>query len=112
MGYELKHIRANIAGRFDCSIDTWPMLLDLAEKYGWEPMGTTAELGLVGQPDHDPADWSGTYFSNETQVVKEEDARNMATALHKALQDLENGKDRREVGYRGAKARLREFIEF
>lgn len=34
------------------------------------------------------ADWSGTYLTNDGQIVKAEDARSLAAALERALDDI------------------------
>jgi hypothetical protein len=88
MGYDLhnKHgdyFRANIA--------RWPFLLDTARKHGWEPSGTLApEYNEGGETTaFDRATWDGGYFSNDFQRVSDNDARNIAAALRKALKTAE-----------------------
>jgi hypothetical protein len=52
----------------------WQALLTLAYLYGWRPQGTT----------HEASEWSGTYFSNDGQRVREGDAQAIAGALRRA----------------------------
>jgi hypothetical protein len=64
----------------------WRAVLDLAHDYGgWVPAGTQAPQFDDEPPWHD---WSGTYFSNDRQLVTAEDARNLADALERALSDV------------------------
>src|SRR5215472_3146395 len=58
----------------------WRQLLMLAHYHGdWEPQGTTIE---------GDERWDGSYFSNDGQLVGEEDARNLADALERAAPKL------------------------
>jgi hypothetical protein len=59
----------------------WPRLLALAEKNGWQPKGTSA-------PKDYKETWDGSYWYNSGEIVAEEDAANLATALEKALPTL------------------------
>lgn len=81
----------------ECSHTSWGALLGAAMEHGWHPQGTDAP-GFVclkgdGTPDFERTfayaeakdDWSGTYFTNDGQVVTEEDAANLADALESAL---------------------------
>lgn len=61
----------------------WALLLNVAESYGWSPLGSQA-------PDGARADeWSGDYDSNDGQRVTREDAASMAEAFAAALTDPE-----------------------
>lgn len=91
MGYDLyskndEHYRFNIS--------SWSALLDLAERQGWEPMGT-----ILYEYEYDDEDnrinsgvldveWEGTYYSNDGQIVVVDDALNLANALENALDDI------------------------
>src|SRR5215475_9360025 len=84
MGYDLH----NKHGDYFCaSGGSWEFLLDTARKHGWEPSGTLApEFDEGGETSaSDRASWTGGYFSNDFQRVSDNDARNIAAALRKAL---------------------------
>lgn len=76
------------------SYTSWCEILGLAYEYGWKPQGTEAgqwydENGkLIKQLSPDPDEWDGDYFSNNFQLVTEEDAANIADALERALDDI------------------------
>jgi hypothetical protein len=57
----------------------WPRVLALAEKFGWDPLGTTVPK------DYTDSDWDGNYSYNEGQIVEAEDAASLADALEKAI---------------------------
>jgi len=64
--------------------------LELALCYGWRPLGTlppsTFDFHILN------ADWHGAYLTNDGQVVSAEDARSLAGALEKSLDDIpDNG---------------------
>lgn len=84
MSYQLVNRSTEISRNF--SRQTWAKALELARVSGWEPLGTAAPR------THDPyelnADWSGTYRTNDGQVVKAEDARSLAAALERALDKI------------------------
>lgn len=84
MSYELVNRSTDICRTF--SRQSWAKALELARLYGWQPLGTKPpaminfyELG---------AEWSGTYLTNDAQVVVAEDARSLAAALERALADI------------------------
>src|SRR5262245_57325667 len=65
----------------------WADVLDLAELYGWEPVGTASPRNFeTGEPQY--ADWDGGYGSNDYQIVTAPDAAAIATALEAALDDI------------------------
>ena len=69
--------------------DDWRSLLKLAEQYGWQPEGT--DQGRLSQEGKDQASghsWSGTYFSNDYQIVADSDARALGQALLRAADDV------------------------
>jgi hypothetical protein len=58
-------------------------VLTLAHEFGgWEPLGTEPPESWEWR------EWSGSYQSNDYQRVTEEDARNLADALERALPDV------------------------
>jgi hypothetical protein len=78
----------------------WGNLLNLAREYGWEPAGTEPPSVTVKNPDgsidHEMSaiyswsygGWDGTYFTNNCQLVTDEDAASIAEALEQALGDI------------------------
>lgn len=77
MGYDLRSTKTDNTFRF--SIWAWRPLLKIAEQHDWQPAGTT----LAGDRD-----WCGTYYSNDGQLVRKVDARNLANALEQSLDDI------------------------
>jgi hypothetical protein len=88
-------------GDFRFSHQNWRAILELAHEYGWEPAGTKPPEFIVYAPDGVTVDevatrswrqryanWDGGYFSNDYQVVCDEDAANIADALERALDDV------------------------
>ena len=60
----------------------WSRALKTASEHGWKPRGTDPpELVELGGPAER---WSGTYFSNGSQVVVAEDAAAISAALERA----------------------------
>ena len=79
---------------------SWCKMLKLAYEYGWKPAGTepgqwiNSETGEVDeQMSPDPDEWDGTYFTNDSQWVTEEDAANIADALERAVEDESDPSD-------------------
>jgi hypothetical protein len=85
-------------GYFRFSIHRWRAALGLAHEHGWEPAGTKPPEFTVYAPDgvtvdevrtrverQRYADWDGDYFYNDGRLVTDEDARNIADALERAL---------------------------
>jgi|AP82_1055514.scaffolds.fasta_scaffold65141_1 hypothetical protein len=74
----------------------WAKLLALAEMYGWEPVGTTEPCDWTEPcnwddsitPENPLPAWDGSYVHNDHPFVEPEDARAMADALEKALDDI------------------------
>ena len=60
--------------------------LRLARSYGWQPVGT--RLPARHALNVPFIDWDGSYLTNDGQVVLAEDARSLASALERALDDL------------------------
>jgi hypothetical protein len=78
----------------------WAYVLEIAEKYGWQPQGTERP------PDLDASEpWEGEYGSSDGQRVTAEDARALADALDAAVADPQlhvtvlkmDAKDRRRI---------------
>jgi hypothetical protein len=59
----------------------WGRCLEIAKTFGWSPAGTIAAEEFIG-------DWSGTYFTNDQQIVTDDDARSLAIALYRAATAL------------------------
>jgi hypothetical protein len=93
MSYELFNPYTTISRKF--SRQFWSKALELAELYGWQPMGTQPPL----QYDFDElnAEWDGTYLTNDGQIVKAEDGICLAVALEKAFEDISDAN--REMGW-------------
>lgn len=73
--------------------DAWFHILELAEQYGWNPLGTVQPERVTGEPDqagYDPDEWSET-SDHGARLVLLEDALNLADALEKAF--LEHNPD-------------------
>ena len=84
MSYELVHQSTQTARTF--SRQFWLKALELAQSYGWKPLGTCP-------PSHLDfyelcAEWDGRYLTNDGQTVKAEDARSLAAALERSLDDI------------------------
>jgi hypothetical protein len=88
-------------GSFRFSQGRWSAVLELAREHRWEPAGTKPPEFTVYAPDSVTVDevatrverqryanWSGGYFTNDYQVVSDEDAANIADALERALDDV------------------------
>jgi hypothetical protein len=58
----------------------WAKALELAQLYGWKPMGTCI-------PEPNPG-WLGTYLTNDGQTVNTVDAFWLADALEDCLKDV------------------------
>jgi hypothetical protein len=84
MSYELFNQSTELCRKF--SRQSWAKALELAQFYGWRPMGTRPPS--VHDFHRLNADWSGTYLTNDGQTVKAEDASALAHALYKALNDI------------------------
>lgn len=74
--------------------EAWFSLLDLAEVYGWNPMGTVlSEAMSGGEPMpgwYGPDElWLGSYTDEDARLVLWEDALNLADALERAFLEHE-----------------------
>jgi hypothetical protein len=86
MSYELVNQSTEICRKF--SRQSWTKALELARLYGWRPRGTLPPFVFDFYQLN--ADWSGTYLTNDGQIVKAEDAHSMALALERSLDDIPN----------------------
>lgn len=84
MSYDLFNPYTSICRKFN-----QPFLakaLELAEIYGWQPLGTQPPSG------HDfrelNAEWDGNYLTNDGQIIRAQDALSLANAVEKALDDI------------------------
>jgi hypothetical protein len=68
------------AGHMAFNDTSWVHLLRLATLSGWHPADTL--------PPEEADDWDGNYCTNDGQRVADEDARNLAEALERALPDV------------------------
>ena len=84
MSYELFNPYTTITRKF--SRQFWAKALDLAELYGWQPIGTEPPPTLDFHELN--AEWDGTYLTNDGQRIKAEDALSLAAALEHALEDI------------------------
>lgn len=64
----------------------WGKALELARSYGWKPLGTQPPI-IPGFHSLKTL-WDGTYMTNDAQTVAAADARSLAAALTKALDDI------------------------
>jgi hypothetical protein len=96
-------------GEFHINNGGWGWLLELEYQNGWRPEGTI--FNCSGPYANIPVGgWRGNFY-NEGQLVTEEDAAALATALYRALDDLPL--DEAMIGesaYRRAK--IAEFADF
>ena len=86
MSYELISRSTVLCRTF--SRQFWAKALELAGLYGWKPTGTRPPSRIdfyeIG------AEWDGGYLTNDGQMVKAEDARALAVALERSLDDIPN----------------------
>jgi hypothetical protein len=84
MTLELFNETASISRRY--SREFWEKALGLARSYGWKPIGTRLPARHNLCVPH--LEWNGSYLTNDGQVVLAEDARSLASALERALDDI------------------------
>ena len=112
MGFDL----TGRGGYFRWTASGWTELLQLAEEYGWHPIGTGAPRGTRKH------DWPGIYHSNDGQLFYARDASQLADALCRFLDTTTNPPASKKRG-RGnpsdsflqtpeGRNSLREFIAF
>jgi hypothetical protein len=84
MSFELVNQSTEVCRTF--SRQFWAKALELARLYGWQPTGTRPPVGLDLYELN--KEWHGRYFTNDGQLVKAEDARSLAAALERSLEDI------------------------
>ena len=85
MGYDLRNKQGDY---FGANIDAWDHLAEAALAFDWKPAGTLhpTDNELSGEPlERFEARWIGGYLSNDYQRVTDEDARELAAALRRAI---------------------------
>ena len=78
----------------------WRSSLELAQQYGWKPIGTKPNVGFLKKRFKNPeggfdkekiqqavSNWSGTYYTKEGQMITYADALNLSFALEEAQKD-------------------------
>ena len=78
----------------------WRSSLELAQHYGWQPMGTKPNEEFLKTRFKNPeggfdnekiqqavSSWSGTYYTKEGQIITYADALNLSFALEEAEKD-------------------------
>ena len=78
----------------------WRSVLELAQQYGWKPMGTKPNEEYLKNRFKNPeggfddeevkqalSSWSGTYYTKEGQIITYADALNLSYALEEAQKD-------------------------
>ena len=84
MSLELFNEATTLTRRY--SREFWEKALELAQAYGWKPLGTRPPAAHNFRLLN--ADWPGTYLTNDGQTVMWEDALALARALEKAMDDI------------------------
>ena len=84
----LELINAATAVRRKYSREFFEKALELAQAYGWRPLGT--QLITEANDYHWRVVWNGAYLTNDGQTVLMEDALGLAQALQQALEDIPN----------------------
>ena len=84
MSYELVSHSTILCRTF--SRQFWAKALELAQIYGWEPVGTRPPPRIDFYQLN--AEWDGRYYTNDGQSVKAEDAYALAAALQRSLNDI------------------------
>jgi len=84
MSVELINEATSISRKY--SKEFWESALQLGIFYGWRPLGTSAPTS--GTPHSWRELWTGTYLTNDAQIVVCADALSLAHALERALNDI------------------------
>jgi len=84
MSLELFNASTSVSRKF--SREFVGQALELARRHGWTPLGTRPPEAFDSYALQ--ADWFGVYLTNDGQAVTAEDARALADALERALQDI------------------------
>ena len=102
MGYDLRNEQGDYYG---ANIGAWGHLTEAALAFDWKPAGT---LHLIddegGGKRYETFEARGGYFSNDYQRVTDEDARELAAALRRAIAAAE--------GIKAAKTAKAEFSDW
>lgn len=79
------HLHWSAHTEISVSHQVWCATLEVAQMYGWQPQGTcpTKSMDVLSLDA-----WDGNYVSGDEQRVAATDARQLAAALHSALDDL------------------------
>lgn len=109
MGYELRSLEND--AYFSSNNGFWSTILDLAQKYDWNPDGTlngmrVEEIGWDKTLDENIRNTNGYYTGSIIEIVTKSDANKLADALEKAL--LEGKGNTNTI----SKTRINEVIEF
>lgn len=72
-----------------CNNSRWDLLLTIAHEHGWEPMGTDPS-GLEGY-EVPPEKWDGSYFGEQGQYIRADDAEALAAAIDRAVKRVDAG---------------------
>jgi len=88
MSYELVSHSTILCRTF--SRQFWAKALELAQIYGWEPVGTHPPPRIDFYQLN--AEWDGRYYTNDGQTVKAKDAHCLAAALERSLDDIPDTK--------------------
>ena len=81
-------LRSETGAEFRVSKNAWLHILELAEEYDWEPLGTIPPRFNDPLRNLEYEDWEGGYDTNDFQIVTDVDSTEMASALENALQDM------------------------
>jgi hypothetical protein len=84
MTLELINATTSLSRKY--SREFWGKALELARSYGWRPLGTRPPI--ISGFDGLKTLWDGTYLTNDGQTVIAADARSLADALARALDDI------------------------
>ncbi len=84
MSYEFINKSTEICRKI--SRQSWAKALELAQLYGWRPMGTCPPSQYDFYQLN--AEWDGRYWTNDGQIVKAEDALFLAASLEESLKDI------------------------
>ena len=91
----------NVLGEdYSLSNSVWSLVLNLAQRYGWKPLGTLRPAEL-----DESTTWGGDYDTSDGQTVTSADAAALSRALRAAIAD-----PHLEIGVRKVVAALAEVV--
>ncbi len=64
---------------FGVSYSLWSAMLELSQRWGWQPTGTEPPQGMAAE------NWGGSYYSSDGQRCRVEDAFRLAEAIDRFL---------------------------